>query len=299
MRHYTTEIMPVDLNNETPFRLYRQAALPDNDVIYLHYHDCFEIGLCTSGESIFVTDNHLEYTGPNTITLLASHTPHLQQSVPGTLSSWIWFYFDFKKLLLPYFFDLDLAFLDTLSERRFSCLKTVGENDDMRLLLESFYRESGNRYLAAALGMLIVNRIRRIFEALPPESRRENHDARGEDTPCVGAVSRTLAFFGANYTKPVSIAETAKLCGMSHNNFRRVFKMSTGLAPLDYLNQFRCRIAKSLLLSSHMPIAQIALRCGYESLSSFNRQFKRHVGMSPREYVKSRTPDGSSHKPRE
>ncbi len=80
----------------------------------------------------------------------------------------------------------------------------------------------------------------------------------------------------------------AKRAGMSERNMRRQFKRATGTAPSKYLIEQRVRKGAELLLSSDLPVGEIALRCGFCDGSYFCLQFKRLLGMAPKAYRKQK-----------
>lgn len=66
--------------------------------------------------------------------------------------------------------------------------------------------------------------------------------------------------------------------------FIKLFKKHIGFAPIQYLNRVRIEKSCSNLLHTNLPISNIALDSGFGDLRFFNRQFKRFVGITPREY---------------
>lgn len=97
-------------------------------------------------------------------------------------------------------------------------------------------------------------------------------------------INRVQQFMEANYDKTITITEMAAICNMSTRNLIRRFEQATGNTPLEYLQRFRIENAKKMLEDKHYGIEQIAMKCGYEDMSFFRKVFKRHVGMTPREY---------------
>ncbi|HJZ74489.1 MAG TPA: AraC family transcriptional regulator [Vicinamibacterales bacterium] len=84
------------------------------------------------------------------------------------------------------------------------------------------------------------------------------------------------------------IRRLAKQAAMSRAAFADRFKALVGESPISYLTRCRMNKATGLLASSHVPLAQIAARVGYESEASFARAFKRDIGMSPAAYRRKR-----------
>lgn len=65
---------------------------------------------------------------------------------------------------------------------------------------------------------------------------------------------------------------------MNRNYFCRFFKEKVGKTPFSYLNEYRVNQAASQLLSTRLPITEIALNAGFENMSYFIRQFRRCKG---------------------
>ncbi|EIM25993.1 helix-turn-helix transcriptional regulator [Microvirga lotononidis] len=79
----------------------------------------------------------------------------------------------------------------------------------------------------------------------------------------------------------VTISDIARECRLTPSYFAKAFRRTTGMSPHQYLTQLRIQEAKGLLLSSTLPLADIALICGFGDQSYFTRVFTRSVGSSP------------------
>ncbi len=79
----------------------------------------------------------------------------------------------------------------------------------------------------------------------------------------------------------LSLIMMAEIVQMSPYYFSRLFKQSTGLTPHQYLLKCRTELAKQLLKSTDLSIADIADQVGFVDQSHLNRHFKRHFGISP------------------
>ena len=78
--------------------------------------------------------------------------------------------------------------------------------------------------------------------------------------------------------------ELARLAGRSPEHVARTLKAKAGVTPMEIVTAHRMRFAAAELRLSARPIIEIAIDCGYESLSHFYAVFKRTHGMSPRKY---------------
>jgi AraC family transcriptional regulator of adaptative response / DNA-3-methyladenine glycosylase II len=78
-----------------------------------------------------------------------------------------------------------------------------------------------------------------------------------------------------------SLADIADRLGVSDRHLRRIFQTEHGVTPLQYLQTRRLLLAKQLLTDTHLPVAQIALASGFNSLRRFNAAFAESYRMSP------------------
>jgi len=85
------------------------------------------------------------------------------------------------------------------------------------------------------------------------------------------------------YGRVMTVEELAKLCNVSKHYFCRVFKSITGKSVMEYLRDFRLRVASVLLQSTDRSISDIAASCGFDSANYFSRCYKQHYGHSPRQ----------------
>jgi AraC family transcriptional regulator len=81
--------------------------------------------------------------------------------------------------------------------------------------------------------------------------------------------------------REISLAFVAGECKLSVSHFARSFKQCTGKPPHRWLLENRVEKAKELLIDAELPLAEIALECGFSDQSHFTRVFSRTVGTSP------------------
>ncbi len=136
------------------------------------------------------------------------------------------------------------------------------EEPGHRLLLES---------LGTAAGMLLLDASRSV-EARRPSVR---HHAG------LSALPRVLDYMHSHLADNIGLAELATLAGCSLQHFKRGFKASTGQPPHRFLMDLRIKRAQALLAENDLPLAQIALECGFSSQSHFTVAFQRQTGCSP------------------
>ena len=91
-------------------------------------------------------------------------------------------------------------------------------------------------------------------------------------------------FIAANHAEDVTLSMVAKAVHMSTFYFCKQFKKATGLSFTNYLSRVRVEKAKEMLLDPHVRISEVAFDCGFQSLTHFNRVFRKLIGASPTAY---------------
>ena len=99
---------------------------------------------------------------------------------------------------------------------------------------------------------------------------------------------RAEAMLLAGLVSGVRLHEVARRCNLSVSQFGRTFKKTVGLAPHRWLVQRRLEHAQDLLLWSTLPLAEIALDCGFSEQGHLTRTFTRLVGTSHGEWRRQR-----------
>ncbi len=98
-------------------------------------------------------------------------------------------------------------------------------------------------------------------------------------------VDKALKLIHSNYRESIDIDSLATLVNMSPSAFHRAFKDVTLSSPIQYLKKVRLSKAKSLLMERGSRVNEAAAEVGYESATQFSREFKRHFGSSPVEFI--------------
>jgi AraC-like DNA-binding protein len=97
-------------------------------------------------------------------------------------------------------------------------------------------------------------------------------------------ISRAKEYIHDHQTENLRLGHVAKACNTSTFYFCKMFKKVTGINFTDYLSRVRIEKSKNLLLNPNLRVSEIAFEVGFQSLTHFNRVFKRILGQSPTEY---------------
>ncbi len=97
-------------------------------------------------------------------------------------------------------------------------------------------------------------------------------------------ISRARVYITDHQTEDLSLGQVAQAVNMSAFYFCKTFKKSTGMTFTDYLARVRVEKVKNLLLNPHKRVSEAAYEAGFQSLSQFNRVFRKIAGESPSRY---------------
>ncbi len=148
----------------------------------------------------------------------------------------------------------------------------------LALLAELESEGLGGRLYAESLANVLAVHLLRHYTAAGGGARGFTGGLSGQ------RLRRVMAFIADNYESDVSLADLARVAGMSTFHFAREFKRTTGTPPHQYLIKFRVDRAKVLLTESEMPLVEISSRSGFSHQSHFTRLFRRLSGTTPQCY---------------
>lgn len=123
-----------------------------------------------------------------------------------------------------------------------------------------------------------------IFHILQNYSNRKIIYINTSDGLTTQSFKKVIDYIHNNFQEDFGLAELASLVGLSRRYFSELFKTSTGYSPFDYLLKFRLAQASRLLLTTKLPIFDVARRTGFSSSNNFCRAFRKHYFISPNKY---------------
>ena len=103
--------------------------------------------------------------------------------------------------------------------------------------------------------------------------------------PAEDAIDQALNYIHSKYMYPLSVESIATRVGLDRSYFTTVFTARMGISPGKYLQKHRMEIAATLLTKDNRSVSTTALSVGYPDIYTFSKTFKRHYGLSPREYA--------------
>lgn len=158
----------------------------------------------------------------------------------------------------------------------------------LRRNLEQFAAEFRGDHVGRSLALhnLAPLMLLQIFRTYLASTKRDRNWLVALADPHLSKAMEAIHF---EYHRPWSLEALARVADLSRSGFALKFKDRVGIAPMDYLTNWRMQIAGDLLLSGSQTVSAVALAVGYESESAFSAAFKKIIHCRPGSYQKSHT----------
>ncbi len=114
----------------------------------------------------------------------------------------------------------------------------------------------------------------------------ENQQHNQTDPETIAEIIRTIQFITKHLSEKILLDPLIRKTSLGKTQFYHKFKEVTGVSPNQFIQRLRLQFAMHLLDFTHTSITNIAYDCGFETVSYFNRCFKKYTGTTPREHRK-------------
>lgn len=266
----------------------RTYTLENYDVEYLHFHTHIEIGICLSGNGIsYVDDTEYTFTTDD-VQIVFPFQNHFSKNTDKEESLWNWITIDYENLFETVgFVDIDniqkiikkeMAIYGVIDKRKYPEVRNLIQKL-VKTTLPSYTKHSYLSELQTSLFLSLIMELWSNSINLPKLSLPSTNSSLMAISPALNIIRTSIKDGCAP-----KIAELCYKCGMSPTHFRRVFTKELGVTPHEYLDVCRIRKAKKLLASTNISMTEISNNIGYGNISSFNRIFLKHTGMTPSQF---------------
>ncbi|KZK92753.1 Xylose operon regulatory protein [Pseudovibrio sp. Ad5] len=151
------------------------------------------------------------------------------------------------------------------------------------IALEANFNGQGSNAILNRLIETIAIQSTRTLNAQPSEDAQTGFIAALADKSLARAITQIHRAPEQNW----QVTSLAEVAGMSRASFARHFIRRVGKSPMEYVRDWRLMRARSLLTDTNLSSDEIATRCGYNSLPSFSKLFKKRFGMGPGTFRKN------------
>ena len=149
--------------------------------------------------------------------------------------------------------------------------------------------------------LAIPHYFRKIYEAFENGSSFQRHEAATALESVILAVAnaingskeskcleRSVRYIHSSYSHKISVPELAAMENLSNSRYIALFNAQLGMSPTAYIIKLRMSAACDLLSTTDLNVKQVGLSVGYEDPHFFSKLFKKHVGISPKDYKKEK-----------
>ncbi len=253
----------------------------------IHYHPEYQVTLIVKGEGTRFIGNSVERFKPGDVFLIGKNVPHVFRSDPAyyepdsTLETYGLSFFVNPEILGPQFLELP----EMAPVKRMLDLGAYGltfKNQDATIIKDEMLIIPGlkdfDRFQHIINLLHMMANAHEMFQLSSVPFKEPSSDAEHE------RINVVFQYLSMHFTTEVSLEKISEVASMTPNSFCRYFKKRTGKAFSHFLNEMRIEYACHLIAGNNQPFGEIAMDCGYNSLSYFNRQFKNVMHQTPGEY---------------
>lgn len=254
-----------------------------------HIHRAVEFLYVNSGNYHVILDGSEYDIEKGDLILFCSDSMHHVQA--GELAE-----NDYYVIKIPPSFFLELSELGRGAEyvMRFAvaskdskCLwrKSELENSSIKTILDMLIHE----YNAKGYAWEVAVRLK-IMELLLAILRERNTHSEPMQNQTTEAIYNVILYVRKNFSQDINEKELAESFGMSYSYFSRSFRRVTGVNFKKYLNQTRINRAEQMLITGDRSVSEIAMECGYNSISYFISVYRSIKGTTPYKTLRSKSP---------
>ncbi|KRE44800.1 AraC family transcriptional regulator [Paenibacillus sp. Soil522] len=274
----------------TPFPfecVYRDSKSAQNELPD-HFHDWYEMVYIYSGKGTFFIDQTFYDAVPGDVFMIPGNTIHRSFPDPDDPKTSTALFFNASLVHSPPLGD-SFSYLRCFEQaKRHKAYKlpaaAAADKQQIIALIDRIHAEETDKLPGYRLAVLL--HLQQILLLLG-RTLNPSEEGQAVSSSAPSWMRAILAYIDEHPASPLGLSQLAKRASVTPAHFSRVFKKLTGMNVTEYVTTKRIIRAKELLVESDANIADIAERCGFESLPHFHRMFKKLTGMTPSHYKKS------------
>ncbi|MFC3799011.1 helix-turn-helix domain-containing protein [Cohnella sp. GCM10012308] len=248
-----------------------------------HYHRTYEIYYLVSGERLYFIKEETHRVAAGSLVFIDKQQVHKSSMKDSHAHERVVINFSDAYLgmeRLPYYDELFRVFRGGSRIFRLSSYEQAG----VLALLNRMGAEIAGRQPGFETGLRLLLAELLLLASRLPDSGGEEGQAAAH--PLHSKIADVVRHLNARYPDNVTLPDLAARFYMSPSHLSRTFKAVTGFTLVGYLNLVRVREAQTLLRETNRKIIDVAAACGFESVTHFERTFKKTAKLTPMQYRK-------------
>ncbi len=258
-------------NSKYPFFVKKKYKQPASKWIP-HWHENPEIILIDKGNANISIDGELFYAKEGDVIVINSGCMHPLYPIESTVE------YTVIIVSLNILYDVDI-------NPKIQCLSKVINDSNVNFYIMQILSDY-NSEEPYALGKTKTDIVSLFIYLFRYHEIKENSSHKKRVPSARTIAQTTMEYIYHHYAEDISTAELAKKLSISVNYLCRCFNQITGFTVSDHLNYVRCTAAKSMLSNMDSRVGEVATAVGFNNLSYFARQYKKHFGHAPSETKK-------------
>lgn len=271
----------IDVAMDTSFKVAVYTHNKSCESTHWHIHPEYELVYIKNGSGLLHIENKKVPYSNGALLFIGPNMPHADfgnKEFPDNLEVVIQFGKEFVEEKLPIFPEFK-----TLKKMILSSSKILIFNDTAKEALasafEHFDTSTGPKRLVNFMGILERLSTSQAHTLLPSATTTANKAIE------VNRLEAVFEYVNENYGENISSQTLGSYLGLTTNSFCRFFKKMTRRSFIQFLNEFRVRMALDLLDENLYSISEVMYKCGFNDASYFSKQFKKHQGTTPTDYL--------------
>lgn len=252
----------------------------------IHKHEVFELNYVENGDGVLrIVGDSAETIGNRELVLITSPDLEHVWEQDKCKSE------DIREITVQFFFDFNSSYslfnrtpllpIKRLFERARKGVAFTPETIEKVYPLLNSLSSTKDKFYS------VINFLTLLYELSLADDTRElasssfaNVDVDSESR----RILKVKEYINKHYTEEIRLADMADLVGMSTTSFSRFFKLRSGKTLSDYVVEMRLGVAARQLVDTTNSVSEICYGCGFNTLSNFNRLFRKYKGCSPTEF---------------
>lgn len=270
-----------------PVGYYRMDLQKGGILLDCHWHRELELFQAEKGEFLFRIGSQPYPVREGDILFVNSGELHSAESTDCREVAYRAVVFSPELLEGPEQDRIFLSYLSPLLKGKISvprCFHRNGKDAEIAGCFERAYALLNEK--PRAYEIRVKSELYRLFACLIERGTGSSEWLADDSSGDAEIVKSGLLFLHQHYSDPVTVKMLADHCHISEGHFSRLFRRYTTASPIRYLNRLRLTRAAELLETTDRKIMEIALDCGFNSLSYFINAFRSEMGCSPSGYRK-------------